>query len=252
MRSKDLEISWEVQGLQRKSAFKRIGFNALYMRRTMSNPEDNVQTIAYTGGWCLFQAATSGPTAAIQTKSGSYSLPSACVVFVPPYSLVHWVFPEGELTYEMFYSLTTPPSSGRNPTVFHSSFFTQTEVASASFDRIFNSSKVELDLQTNASAIGRRVREAIALTFDQDLSLADIARSLNIAPAILSRTFKRDHRIAPVQYRNLLRMMRAQELLLLRNLPVVDTAFDAGFADLAHFNRQFKQYAKCPPSSYQH
>lgn len=78
---------------------------------------------------------------------------------------------------------------------------------------------------------------AAALAAEPDLSLAEWADTMGIAPASLSRGFRRAYGTSPKRYRLELRTLRA-----LRQLPgwqgsIATLAAETGFADQAHLTR---------------
>jgi AraC-like DNA-binding protein len=76
---------------------------------------------------------------------------------------------------------------------------------------------------------------------DGPLSLADVAASAGLSPFHFLRSFKRAVGVTPHQYLVQTRLIRAASLLLDTEAPVTSIAYDAGFADLANFNRSFRQ-----------
>ena len=93
-------------------------------------------------------------------------------------------------------------------------------------------------------------KSCIDQTYTSDLSLAEIASRLDTAPAVMTRAFKRDFGIAPIVYRNSLRVSDAVRLLALGTAPVSALAKQTGFADRSSFNRQFKKLHKLQPVKF--
>ncbi len=81
----------------------------------------------------------------------------------------------------------------------------------------------------------------------EPLSLADLAAHAGLSPFHFLRSFKRAVGVTPHQYLVQTRLGRAVTMLLDTELPVIDVAYDAGFADLANFNRSFRQALGCTP-----
>ncbi len=97
-----------------------------------------------------------------------------------------------------------------------------------------------------------RRRAVAACRFIEDhaegpLSLAEIAAHAGLSPFHFLRSFKRALGVTPHQFLVQSRLSRAAALLLDTEAPVTDVAYAAGFADLANFNRSFRQALGCSP-----
>lgn len=89
----------------------------------------------------------------------------------------------------------------------------------------------------------RRVARAVRL-IDRDpgapLALAELAREASLSPYHFLRTFARVTGVTPHQYVMRARLREAAVRLLAHDARIVDTALDAGFADVSNFNRAFR------------
>jgi AraC-like DNA-binding protein len=94
-----------------------------------------------------------------------------------------------------------------------------------------------------------RVRELLHATLDEDLSLDRLAAHLGANKFVLVRSFRKLTGTTPYQYRTLLRVERARELLALGVSPG-EAAAIAGFADQPHMTRSFKRVFGLTPSAY--
>ena len=77
----------------------------------------------------------------------------------------------------------------------------------------------------------------------------DVAHDLGVTPVALVRAFKRAHGLPPLEWLNLQRI-NAARVQLRRGRPLVDVAFDLGYADQPHFNRRFKAATGLTPSAF--
>lgn len=97
-------------------------------------------------------------------------------------------------------------------------------------------------------------REAKALIeqnfSDRELTLQNIAFKLNISYGYLSRVFTEHFKISPKAYLISVRMEKARELLLKRNLKVYEIAAEVGYADSRYFSDAFKKYFGAYPSEH--
>lgn len=100
---------------------------------------------------------------------------------------------------------------------------------------------------------GRRL-ERILHTLDtrwrEPISLADVAEAVGLHPQSLSRYFRRHVGMTCQQYLMELRLSRAARAVLDTDRQISDIAFDCGFNNLAHFNRQFLARYHASPRDY--
>lgn len=82
------------------------------------------------------------------------------------------------------------------------------------------------------------------------ISLTDAAEIAHMTPGSFSRFFRRAMGRSFTSYMNELRVARACALLCDTEFPVGWIATEAGFANLANFNRRFKEIKGLTPSAY--
>jgi AraC-like DNA-binding protein len=86
--------------------------------------------------------------------------------------------------------------------------------------------------------------------FQQPLTRESLAGRFGIAPAHVSRLFRREGLMRFSDYVNLVRMNRAKFILSNYRIPLKEVAASCGYADVAYFCRVFKRFAKATPSQY--
>ena len=86
--------------------------------------------------------------------------------------------------------------------------------------------------------------------FREDITLQILAEQIHTSPTSLCRTFKRATHTTPFEYLNRLRIEHACKLLTYSHLTISQIAYEIGFNNLAHFNRQFKRITQQTPSAY--
>lgn len=95
-----------------------------------------------------------------------------------------------------------------------------------------------------------RVLDHLLANFAQPLRVADLVRLAGCAPATFNRRFARLTGGGVVAYVNRLRVHEAQRRLVVDDDSVTDVAFASGFANLSHFNAEFKRRSGCTPSQW--
>ena len=83
-----------------------------------------------------------------------------------------------------------------------------------------------------------------------ELSLADLAQSVNLSVWRLCHIFKSDVGMPPIRYLRQLRMERAKQLLESSFLSVKEIGFQVGLSDESHFVRDFKSIYGFSPALY--
>ena len=95
-----------------------------------------------------------------------------------------------------------------------------------------------------------RAREFIETHYAEELSLAQVARSVNTSEFYFCKLFKKSTGINYTDYLARVRIERAKNLLLNPNLRISEIAFEVGFQSLTHFNRVFKRILGQAPGDY--
>ena len=86
--------------------------------------------------------------------------------------------------------------------------------------------------------------------YSRDFQVDELARELAVSPSYLFRLFKRKMQVAPMHYRNMVRIDKAKLLLADQRLTVDDVAERVGFADAKYFARVFRELAGTTPTGY--
>jgi AraC-like DNA-binding protein len=86
--------------------------------------------------------------------------------------------------------------------------------------------------------------------FQRPLTREAVAQRFEIAPAHVSRLFRREGLMRFSDYVNLVRMNRAKFILANYRIPLKEVAASCGYADVAYFCRVFKRIAKATPTQY--
>lgn len=102
---------------------------------------------------------------------------------------------------------------------------------------------------TNAGSKLARAADYISDNATQDLRLDDICAVAELSTSYLVRAFKKQYGLTPHAYQ-LNRRIQYCRSRLKQGDRIADVALDAGFADQAHLQRQFKRLVAATPGQY--
>ncbi|PKA41863.1 helix-turn-helix domain-containing protein [Rhizobium sullae] len=95
-----------------------------------------------------------------------------------------------------------------------------------------------------------RMCDFIAANFMEDIDTVDIARAADLHPKYAMNVFKKSTGMTLSKYLNLLRLSRAQALLMADDANVLQVAMDSGFGSISAFNKSFRHIAGMSPSDF--
>lgn len=95
-----------------------------------------------------------------------------------------------------------------------------------------------------------RAKQFIQENQAEDLSLGAVAKAANMSSFYFCKMFKKATGLNFTNYVSRVRVEKAKNLLLNRNLRVSEIAYEIGFQSLTHFNRVFKRIIGQSPTEY--
>jgi AraC-like DNA-binding protein len=108
--------------------------------------------------------------------------------------------------------------------------------------------------QTNsATAVPSKIARAARLIRERhqdELTLADIAKDVDLSRERLSRLFHETLGINFSEYLIQVRLASARRLLTESDAPITEVAFESGFQSLSQFNRNFAKYERRTPREF--
>lgn len=112
------------------------------------------------------------------------------------------------------------------------------------------SNQIHLQQQNDEPPMIKRAREYINQRKSDNLTLGEVARSVNVSVFYFCKMFKKATGLHFTEYLSRARVERAKNLLLNPNLRVSEIAFEVGFQSLTHFNRVFRRIEGQAPTAY--
>jgi AraC-like DNA-binding protein len=95
-----------------------------------------------------------------------------------------------------------------------------------------------------------RMCDFVAANFLQEIDSVDIARAADLHPKYAMNLFKKTTGMTLIKYVNLLRLSRAQAMLMNDGANVLQVAMDSGFGSISAFNKSFRHIAGMSPSDF--
>lgn len=100
------------------------------------------------------------------------------------------------------------------------------------------------------SKVGKAV-EYIQNNYMRDISLQDIAQSVNVSESYLCRIFKKVYNMGPVNYLAYQRINIAKKMLIEnRDYNISEISSKTGFQSVSYFGMVFKKYEGCTPKEF--
>ena len=95
-----------------------------------------------------------------------------------------------------------------------------------------------------------RMCDFIAGNFLEEIDTVDIAAAAGLHPKYAMNLFRRSTGMTLIKYVTLLRLSRAQAMLMNGADSILQVALDSGFGSVSAFNKAFRQIAGMPPSDF--
>jgi AraC-like DNA-binding protein len=130
---------------------------------------------------------------------------------------------------------------------FHSKGLLSPEEAIASLRQALSA---QVALPQPTSTLVKRVLAYFHQNYQAPLSRQDVASMMGVSEDYLSRIFRKEMGISPLECLNRHRIQKAKELLAHSQESITAIASQVGFDDSAYFSRVFRQYTGRSPKAY--
>jgi len=87
--------------------------------------------------------------------------------------------------------------------------------------------------------------------YAEPISREDIAEYVGVSPGHLTRCFRREVGVTPIEYLNRYRIRQSKALLGMGDRNITEVALEVGFADSNYFSRIFRREEGVSPTAYQ-
>lgn len=104
--------------------------------------------------------------------------------------------------------------------------------------------------EKSKTVLANSIKYYLEAHHSEDISLDSLSSSMYISPTYMSKLFKQETGESPINYLIKIRMEKAKELLLKKELSIKEIANLVGYQDAYHFSKLFKKYTGSSPSEY--
>ncbi|MGZ5279610.1 MAG: helix-turn-helix domain-containing protein [Pseudobdellovibrionaceae bacterium] len=244
-----LKVSAETYQTVYSSPFK----DSIFFRRD-HRFTSSTRDIDCFGNFWSFSFSKFGPQQAFcKTRGEMIEIVGPVGVWTPPYSVIDWNMQPGVLRWYAFMSKTQIPTD--LPKVATLVSLPENFVTPSKIEDIFSivrnaASSANVEKEEAPSSVAAKTKLKLQQNLGSSQSLAGIAQELGYSHAVMTRMFKKNFEISPVEYRTRCRVMESMVLLMLRENNVTQAGFEVGFEDCSAFFRQFKRQTLVSPSRF--
>lgn len=94
------------------------------------------------------------------------------------------------------------------------------------------------------------IEEKLSHSVSEKLSIANVARELNMSRSQCTKLFSKVYGLSPRQYVSRQKLKLAKEMLITTHLSISEIADHLGFLSASHFSRQFRRWTGQSPSQF--
>ncbi|MBN2403145.1 MAG: helix-turn-helix domain-containing protein [Spirochaetes bacterium] len=115
--------------------------------------------------------------------------------------------------------------------------------------KLLNSMSINIILEKQSNHSVHRAIELMKTGCTNNMDLSEIARAVNMSPALFSMKFKKITGLPPNMYYTNIKLNEAKKML--KHKSVTEVAYDLGYDNISHFIRLFFEKFKLTPKQYQ-
>lgn len=227
--------------------------DSIFLRREHKFASYSKEIDCYGDFWAFAFSNFSPGQVFCKTAGKLVEVVGPAAVWTPRYSVIDWNLNPGAICWYAFMSKTPVPDDLPKAATLLKlpENFVVPQNAEDIFSLVRNASGVvNVEKAESPSAVAEKVKLKLQQNLGSGSSIAEIARELGYSHSVMTRLFKKNFEISPVDYRSRCRIMESMVLLMLREKNVTEAGFEVGFEDCSAFFRQFKRQTQVSPSQF--
>lgn len=126
------------------------------------------------------------------------------------------------------------------------------ELSQSTEVHILNAEKFAISTEVSEQNRINKIFNYVKNNFHQPIPLETVSSLSGMTEPSFCRYFKKTTSKTFTQFVNEYRLVHASKLLAEKQMAISDIAFEAGFQNVSHFTRLFKQFTGMSPSAYRH
>ena len=227
--------------------------DSIFLRRDHQFSQNAREVDCYGNFWA-FPFSTFNPGQVYcKTQGKLIEVTGPAAVWTPNYSMIDWNLAPGQIRWYAFMSKAPVPTDLPKVATLISlpEDFTIPKSAEDIFALVRNASNpITVEKEEAPSSVATKTKSKLQQNLGSSISLAEVAEELGYSHSVMTRLFKKNFDISPVDYRSRCRIMESMMLLMLREKNVTEAGFEVGFEDCSAFFRQFKRQTQVSPSQF--
>lgn len=235
------------------SEFQRLTQELIAFERETLVSQPTNQIDVFGNFWSIaFSSSLPEGRVSIGRQKSTLPLVGSCAAFLPPHSVIQWHLRPGMIPWRALISFQAlPPDLPKEPVAF---LWDEGEKP-ASVEEIFSLVRKQKNIipigkEDTPNAVANRAKAYLDEHFMESIPLAEVAKRLKYAHAVMDRNFKANYGLSPIVYRNKKRILTASMLMLLGNYKIANIGQEVGFIDLSRFHKQFRKIMNATPSQF--
>ena len=188
-----------------------------------------------------------------QTRGKLIEVAGPAAMWTPNYSIIDWQMQPGDIRWYAFMSKAPVPADLPKVATLISlpENFSIPKSAEDIFSLVRNAKNpIIVEKEESPNSVATKTKLKLQQNLGSSISVAEIAKELGYSHSVMTRLFKKNFEISPVDYRSRCRIMESMVLLMLREKNVTEAGFEVGFEDCSAFFRQFKRQTQVSPSQF--
>lgn len=245
--------NYQIETLNYQNFCYRLSETFLFFRRIHHRENSQIEADVFADFWSLaFLPRGSQPLKTIVNDKETQFDGPVCF-FIPAHSIVRWQLPAGVLTWQALISTKKIGSPFVEPMAL---------AADIRLDEVTSEETVEawlklakplgkIGVALSHSVIAEKTKLWIDEHFQSETKISDIASTLGVSNAYVTKEFKKSFGMSPLEYRNKKRIYKAMQLYMFQNnIANKVVAHEVGFNEYSRFTKNFHHMMNASPSEF--